>query len=205
MKRGGPIVDWYEEEVRFMERAADADPGPIRPVAFYGSSSIRLWSTLADDLGDARIVNLGFGGSTLAACAHFFERLVVPRRPASLVLYAGDNDLGDGRSARDVFGSFRALVDQLDAHLGPIPFAYISIKPSPARRTLIDEIRSANEMILGEVRSRPNSDYIDVFTPMLGPDGRPRLDLYVEDGLHLSRAGYDLWADQILMHRDAIL
>jgi hypothetical protein len=134
---GGSIVEWYEEEVQFMERAAAAGPGPIRPVAFYGSSSIRLWSSLADDLGDVRIVNLGFGGSTLAACAHFFERLVVPRRPASLVLYAGDNDLGDGRSARDVFGSFRALVDQLDARLGPIPFAFISIKPSPARRKQI--------------------------------------------------------------------
>ncbi len=91
-------MDWYEDEVRMLEREREADPGPADPVAFYGSSSIRLWDDIAADLGDPRIVNLGFGGSTLAACAHYFGRVVVPYRPRSVVVYAGDNDLGDGRS-----------------------------------------------------------------------------------------------------------
>jgi lysophospholipase L1-like esterase len=197
-------LEWYEEEVRSMESSREPGPTPGRAVAFYGSSSIRLWSNMAADLGDPRIVNLGFGGSTLAACVHFFERLLVPRRPGSMVLYAGDNDLGDGRSPIDVLGSFRDLTRKLDTHLGPIPFAFISIKPSPARGPLIDSIRTANEMIRRELTLRPNTQYIDVFGPMLGPEGRPRRELYSEDGLHLSPAGYRLWADRILLHRDAI-
>jgi lysophospholipase L1-like esterase len=176
----------------------------MQPIVFYGSSSIRLWSTLATDLGEARILNLGFGGSTLDDCAYYFERLVVPRKPGSLVLYAGDNDFGVGRSAEEVLHSFRDLSRQLDKHLGPIPFAFISIKPSPARWPLIDAIRSANSRIKDELLCRPNSTYIDVFQPMLNAGGRPRPELYLEDGLHLSPTGYRLWTEQILLHRDAI-
>jgi lysophospholipase L1-like esterase len=196
---------WYEAEVRSMERAFQAsEPGQASPVVFYGSSSIRLWTNLAEDLGDPRIVNLGFGGSTLAACSHYFERLVVPRQPASLIVYAGDNDLGDGRTAHDVIGSFRELLAQVDTRLGPIPFAFISIKPSPARWHLIDAIQLANATILEDLKARPNSTYIDVFKTMLKPDGSPRQELFAEDGLHLSREGYRVWAEQILSHRDTI-
>ncbi|MHC5540665.1 SGNH/GDSL hydrolase family protein [Singulisphaera rosea] len=197
-------MEWYESEVQALERAAMLGSNGSRPVAFYGSSSIRLWSTLVDDLGDHRIVNLGFGGSTLAACDYFFERLVVPRRPTSLVLYAGDNDIGDGRSPHEVSESLRSLLRKLDSHLGLIPFSFISIKPSPARWWLDQAIRTANELALEQIRSRPNSHYIDIYTPMLGSDGRPQPGLYADDGLHLSPSGYRLWTDRILPHRDTI-
>jgi lysophospholipase L1-like esterase len=195
-----------EFEVRRLERSfrKGPPPAPTPPVVFYGSSSIRLWATLAEDLGDPRIVNLGFGGSTMEACAHYFERLVVPRKPASLVLYVGDNDLGIGRSAGDVVDSFRTLLGKVDAHLGPIPFAFISIKPSPALWTLIDSIRSVNATIREELARRPRSKFIDIFPAMLGHDGRPRDELYLEDGLHMSRAGYLAWSARILEHREAI-
>jgi lysophospholipase L1-like esterase len=197
-------VEWYEDEVREMERAFEAEPGPSPSIVFYGSSSIRLWTTLAEDLGDPRIVNLGFGGSTMSACAHYFERLVVPRKPDSLVLYVGDNDFGTGRSVKGVVESFRTLLGKVDTHLGPIRFAFLSIKPSPALWPLIDRIRSANAQIREEIGKRPHSEYIDIFDPMLGPDGRPRRELYAEDGLHLSRAGYLAWRDKILAHHSAI-
>ena len=197
---------WYEFEVRSMEWAFRHRPGPgsTPPVVFYGSSSIRLWESLATDLGDPRIVNLGFGGSTLAACDHFFDRLVVPRRPGSLVVYAGDNDLAGGRSAADIHGSFRSLLAKVDAFCGPIPFAFLSIKPSLAWWPMIDTIRAANAAIRDDLTRRPRSTYIDIDHAMLGPDGRPRAELFLEDGLHLSPEGYRVWAKRILAHRDAI-
>jgi lysophospholipase L1-like esterase len=191
-------------EVRGLERLARTSPVLARPIVFYGSSSLRLWSSLAEDLGEPGIINLGFGGSTMAACAHFFERLVVPRQPKSLVLYAGDNDLGDGRPASEVVASFRELRRKVDTILGPIPFTFISIKPSPARWPLTDAIRSVNHSIKTDLESRQHSDYVDVFSVMLGSDGRPRPELYAEDGLHLSREGYRVWAEQILLHRNTI-
>ena len=43
-------------------------------------------------------------------------------------------------------------------------------------------------------------DYIDVFTPMLGPDGRPRAELFLPDRLHMTEAGYRLWHGVIAAH-----
>src|ERR1700722_14882244 len=105
------MMQWYEPEVQALEVARKTVNGN-RPPVFYGSSSIRLWNTLAEDF-DPPVLNLGVGGSTLEACDHFFDRLVPPVHPRSLLLYAGDNDLGDGRSVEQVFGSFLSLVGKV--------------------------------------------------------------------------------------------
>lgn len=196
-------VDWYEAEVRDLEKG-NAARAVKCPVVFYGSSSIRLWTTLAEDLGSKSVLNAGFGGSTLEACAYFFERLVVASQPASLVVYAGDNDLGDGRTPADVLRYFRDLSRKASLYLPGIPFGFISIKPSPARAGITDRIRQTNEMIAGEIRNMPGAYYIDVFSAMLDVDGKPCPDLFQEDGLHLNSSGYRLWTEIILNHRDNV-
>ena len=65
---------WYEHEVQRLEQeraSLEYEPKMI----FYGSSSIRLWETLYEDFKEYQPANLGFGGSTLAACVWFFDRL----------------------------------------------------------------------------------------------------------------------------------
>jgi lysophospholipase L1-like esterase len=193
-------MEWYEDEVHTLELAHGRGPDGPPPVAFYGSSSIRLWATLEEDLPGVPAVNLGFGGSTLAACAHFFARLVPPCRPRSMLLYAGDNDLGDGRSPEDVLASLGDLLRQSDALLGPIPLAFLSIKPSPARAHLDGPIRRANDLARRTMEARPSGRFIDVYSLMLDDARRLRTDLYGDDGLHLSREGYRLWAEAIREH-----
>jgi lysophospholipase L1-like esterase len=184
-------MEWYEPEVRELERKAVSVQCPV---VFYGSSSIRLWPRLES----RRIVNRGFGGSTLEACAYFFERLVVPLHPRSLVVYAGENDLGDGRSPEQVLGWFRELAAKIDRHLPGIPFGYISVKPSPARTSILERIRLANSLVKQEIDRHPAAYFIQVLDSMLDSEGRPRQELYLPDGLHLSLAGYRLW-DQLLV------
>jgi lysophospholipase L1-like esterase len=196
-------MEWYEAEVRALERDVLGRVNGNRPPAFYGSSSFRLWTTLAEDL-DPHIVNLGFGGSTLEACDHFFKRLVVPVKPRSLLLYAGDNDLGDGRSVDHVVSSFRRLLTKVDTLLGPIPFGFLSIKPSPARFAIIDRIRLVNDRIRDEITARDGGYFVDVFPAMLDTTARPRAELFCEDGLHLNRAGYELWVTHLQEYRNRI-
>ncbi len=185
-------MQWYEAEVRALERTSVRRSNGNRPPVFYGSSSFRLWDTLAEDV-DPRILNLAFGGSTLEACDYFFERLVPPVHPRSLLLYAGDNDLGDGRKAEQVLDSFRSLADKVAASLGTIPFGFVSVKPSPVRYSILDRVRRFNDLVRRDIESRPSGYYVDVLSPMLDSSGKPRAELYLEDGLHLNRQGYLLW------------
>jgi lysophospholipase L1-like esterase len=189
---------WYEDEVRQLEANVQSlvrkQQLPAEgPVVFYGSSSIRLWTTLANDFPQIPTLNLGFGGSTLAACAWFFERLVVPARPKSIAFYAGDNDLGDGRHPEEVYLFFCALAEKMRRLLPGVPLAYMTIKVSPARWNLAKEIIQANKMIANEIKQYTDWQVIDTTTPLLGPDGRPRRELFESDGLHLSSAGYKVW------------
>lgn len=195
-------MEWYEAEVRELERSARSR---VRrhPAVFYGSSSIRMWTTIAQDLHDPRTLNLGFGGSTLEACLYFFDRLVPPVKPMSLTVYAGDNDLGDGRRPEQVFGWFRELLAKAERRIPAVPFGFISIKPSPARAGIFDRIRRANEWIEAELAGRPGAFYVDVFGPMLA-GGKPRSDLFLGDGLHLSPKGYALWTELLEPWRNRI-
>ena len=197
-------MDWYEAEVQGIEKTRQDAPPQSGAVVFYGSSSIRLWTSLRSDFPGVDVVNAGFGGSTLAACAAFFERLVVPCQPRSLILYAGDNDLGDGQTPDTVLAWFRALLQKLEP-MGPIPFGFISIKPSPARWYLLDSIRRANALIRQEMSARPHNYYVDVFPAMLNEKGEPRTELYLEDGLHLSAAGYQVWTQILSTDYKALL
>ena len=151
------------------------------------------------------MLNLGFGGSTLEACDYFFARLVPPVHPRSLLLYAGDNDLGDGRSVEAAFDSFRSLAQKVADALGAIPFGFVSIKPSPARFAIGDRIRRLNQLVRAEIESQPAGYYVDVFSPMLGRSGKPRPEFFLADGLHLNRNGYRLWGRVLAHYRNQIL
>lgn len=196
-------MEWYEPDVRALERCfAEHTKGPNPPV-FYGSSSFRLWSTLAQDF-DPRVLNLGFGGSTLEACDYFFSRLIPPVTPRSLLLYAGDNDLGDGRSVNQVLGSFRSLAARMAKLLPEIPFGFVSIKPSPARWAVIDRTLEANLLIRAEIEARPRGYYVDVFSSMLDETGKPKTEYFLADGLHMNHAGYLLWSSLLEPFRNHI-
>ena len=191
---------WYEEEVQALEKKIKARSIDDRPVVFYGSSSIRLWTSLAQDFPQYNTLNLGFGGSTLAACAWFFDRLVVPANPKSIIFYAGDNDLGDGRHVEEVYLFFSALTQKLQNQLPNVPLTFMAIKPSPARWAIVERIRYANELIRKEVARHPHYHYVDSYTPMLSAACGPRPELFQADGLHLNAKGYALWREVLLKH-----
>ncbi len=187
------MTEEFEAEIAALEaKFASHSTGNL---VFYGSSSMRLWPRLSQDFPAVSIENLGFGGSTLAACAYYFERLVAARQPSGIVFYGGDNDLFLDASPEQVWDSLRTLLDERDACLGPIPFVFLSIKPSPARMELLPLIGAANEWCWREISGRDAAQWVDIHTEMLDKNGAPRRELYALDGLHLSRAGYAVWRE----------
>lgn len=188
---------WYEDEVKQLEsKAALNKNNPV--TLFYGSSSIRLWPDLQKDFQQFDAVNLGFGGSTLAACTWFFNRIVSPYQAKTIVIYAGDNDLGDGRHPEEIFIFYQQLAVLIKNRYGDIPCFFVSVKPSLARWNLIDALKYTNNIIESEIiRQEANWSFINIFQPMLKKDGRPNEIYFEADGLHLSPAGYALWKSVI--------
>lgn len=189
---------WYEEEVKRLEKEITfIKCNPL--TVFYGSSSIRLWSTLEVDFKAFNPVNLGFGGSTLAACTWFFDRTLANYSPERIIIYAGDNDLGDGRHPEEIFIYFQQLSTKIKQRFGDIPCYFISIKPSIARWHMIDSFLYTNNIIENEIiRQDANWKFIDIYHPMLGVNNYPQNKYFDTDGLHLSTQGYKLWKHIIL-------
>lgn len=195
---------WYEDEVRRLEKER-LITGRNPDVIFYGSSSIRMWDSLNLDFKHAEVVNLGFGGSTLAACVWFFERVMLHYNPRALVVYAGDNDLGDGRHPEEIFIFFQQLMLKVANRFGELPCYFVSLKPSLSRWHKADQLRYTNNLIESEIIKLSNNwKFIDVFKKMLDKSGQPERSYFMDDRLHLSEKGYQLWGDiinQFLIHR----
>ena len=185
----------------FTERDA-ASPPPKGAVLFIGSSSIRLWDTLASDFPGVSVINRGFGGSEIRDSTWYAGRIVVPYVPRQVVLYAGDNDLFSGRSPVQLRADFRAFVQRVRRDLPKAEIAYIANKPSPSRANLLDLQRQANALIKADA-ARLKVDFIDVFTPMLDAQGQPREELFLQDRLHMNPAGYEVWKQAIGPYLDA--
>lgn len=144
---------WYNDEIEPLELKPVRPKGQKPRVLLYGSSSLRLWDAFPHDFPEFEVINQAFGGSTAAACCWFFKRLVPQYHPDLLVLYAGDNDLGEGRHPEEVFICFKYLMALIDQHCGEIPVAFISIKPSIARQDLINSIQFTNSIVRKEIYS----------------------------------------------------
>ena len=202
----GPSLP-FEADIRAFEAADAQSPPPPGSVVFVGSSSIRLWKTLASDFGDvpASVLNRGFGGSQVADSIHYADRIVLPYRPSAVVLYAGDNDLASGKSPQQVAADVRAFASKVHAQRPDTPVLFLAIKPSIARRHLLEQVREANGLVKEFADEEHLVEYVDVFTPMLTPEGEPRGDLLVADKLHLNAEGYKLWTEILRPHLDRAL
>jgi lysophospholipase L1-like esterase len=162
-------------------------------VVFVGSSSIRLWRSLAEDFPGIPTINRGFGGSELADSVFYFDRLVPLHQPRAVVLYAGDNDLWAGKTPEAIAADFAAFRAKLHAALPAAHLFYLAIKPSPSRAKVWPLGKEANRLIAAQCAADPLCTFVDVASVLLDAAGQPRPELFREDQLHLNPAGYARW------------
>ena len=189
--------DIWESSIAQYEAVDAANPPDPGSIVFVGSSSILFWGTLSEDMAPMPVLNRGFGGSTIVHVTYFADRIVLPYEPSAIVLYAGDNDIAFGLSPDCTFVDFEAFVAHIRAATPSTPIYYISIKPSPARWQLWEDMRRANDFIEARTTTDSTLHFIDVSSAMLDEQGQPIANLYSPDGLHMSEAGYELWTSII--------
>jgi lysophospholipase L1-like esterase len=174
----------------------------VRPKAcgllFVGSSSIRMWESLSKDMAPYRVINRGFGGSTIADVNLYFDQVVAPHRPNAVFFYAGENDVDSGRTPAQVTAEFKRFLAKKDRALGGTPVYFISLKPSKARFTQLPQQSQVNASIRQLAARRKDLHFIDVASAMLQA-GKPR-DIFTDDALHMTDAGYRIWTRILRPH-----
>lgn len=184
----------WEKTIEAFEQKDQSNPSPKGGVLFVGSSSIRLWK-VGECFPGRPVINRGFGGSHIADSLYYAERIVLPYRPATIIFYAGENDIAGGKSPEQVAGDFAAFVEKVRKALPKTRIVFIGLKPSPLRWDKIEQFRDTNGRIRKYIGGQKNMVFVDVEKVILGEDGQPRGDLFVADRLHLSAKGYELWTE----------
>lgn len=163
------------------------------PVLLVGSSTFVMWKTLQDDLEIPNLCNHSFGGSTLYDLVFYAVEVIIPFSPRALVVSSGDNDLARGKHPKLVFEDFRGLAKLVWHHFPKLPVHFVTIKPSTGREVFYDRQCEVNGRIRDWSLSEERLHFIDTATPMLTDEGKPRPDIFVEDGIHMNAAGYAIW------------
>lgn len=167
-------------------------------VLFTGSSTIRLWGDIAADFPHHNVVNAGFGGSQTSDLLYYSDQIFEGFNPSKIFIYEGDNDLSAGKSPDAVLWTTDSLLKKIRNKISPgVTIHFISPKPSIARWNLREKYLIYNKMLFNWTARQKNVKYIDGWTPLLDEQGVVRQDIYLPDGLHLNRKGYDLWKKEI--------
>ena len=182
----------WEKEIAAFEAA------PVRKgaIIFTGSSTIRLWKTLESDFSGLPVLNRGFGGSKMSDSAELASRIVGAHEPRMIILFAGTNDIAGGSSPEDVLANFEAWIKNVREKLPKAELCLLEITTSPSRWEQREKVAAANTLLRAACE-RHSVKLIPIREKFLGPDGKPREELFVADRLHLNADGYKILADTV--------
>ena len=188
----------FESDVRELEFSLAHRTFERRPTAFFGSTTIRSWHAFNESFDDLNAVNLGFNGATIEACVYYFERIILPYQPSALVLYAGDNDIGNKQSSNRVIEWYINLLEKVDRYLPGIMVTILGIKLSPTRQHLRNTVNATNKQLEQLAQARPNTHFIDSNALLLTSESEVDESLFQSDLLHLNAKGYEKWTQALL-------
>lgn len=189
-------IDRFESAVAKFEQEDQEKGYQPEAVLFTGSSSIRMWKTLTEDMAPIPVINRGFGGSTIPEVLHYADRMILPHQPKYIVFYCGENDLSnDETKAKDALSNFKAFHRYLQENLPETRLYFIAIKPSISREKYWPKFQEANKMISKFISRQDNYFFVDTASKMLDGNGVVLQDIFVDDNLHMNAKGYDIWTN----------
>lgn len=188
-----PNPERFKEEINTFNTLDSKNSIPDDYILFAGSSSIRMWKT-AESFPQYKIVNRGFGGAHISdMLVYLYDIALNYPAPKCIVFYCGDNDIAGKKDPARILNDYQKFTARIHNRFAETPIIYIPAKPSIARWNLWESMKQLNEKIRTYSESSPLLYYADTATPMLPATGKPAADLFIDDGLHLSEKGYQLW------------
>ncbi|WP_010520066.1 SGNH/GDSL hydrolase family protein [Croceivirga radicis] len=165
-------------------------------IVFTGSSSIRMWKDLQERFPDQQVLNTGFGGSQASDLLYFLDDLVLKYKPKTVFIYEGDNDISAKKRPKEILGTLQEIIQEIKKDNPETNIVLISAKPSISRWKLRSKYKRLNRKLEKLAQKEQYIDYADVWYAML--DGKKlRTNLFIADGLHMNKMGYDIWYYQL--------
>lgn len=185
----------FWEDIQHFKQQDSLHEAPSHAILFVGSSSFTKWTDVQDYFPGYTIINRGFGGSTLQDVIRYENDVIFKYKPKEIVIYCGENDVAasDTVTATIVYQRFKKLYSDIRSRFPNTPIVYVSMKPSPSRWGMRDRMISGNNLIANYLKNQKHAKFISVWKAMLGKDGKPKPDIYIEDNLHMNAKGYAIW------------
>ncbi len=209
-----PLVEYraeaasrWDAEIQKLEELDQIEKDPEGAVLFLGSSSIRRWETIAEDLAPWPVIRRGYGGARFSDMAVFVERLIKRHRFQAAVIFVGNDIAGTekDKTPAEVLRLVKLIVGTIHAQDDDAEIFLIGITPTPSRFQVWEQIQRANALIADYCAATDKLHFIRTDAIFLDESGKPRESLFVEDRLHLNEAGYQLWSATIRSHFEKVL
>jgi hypothetical protein len=202
-----PEVKRWETEIQAFEKTDPNASFPDNPVIFAGSSSIRLWTSLAEDMAPYPVIQRGYGGAKLSDFAVYAERIIHPHNCSAIVLFIANDIAGNDsdKTPREVLRLFRYVVKTIRREFPETPVFWIAVTPTESRWKVWPAIQEANMLIRDYCDKSRNLHFIATEKEFLDNAGFPRNDLFLPDLLHLNPEGYEVWSGIIKSELDRVL
>lgn len=197
---------WEKEIVKF-EQLDKAEKYPEDAILFTGSSSIRMWSTIKDDVAPYPVIQRGFGGSKFSDLAFYIKRIVYSHQFRALVIFEANDITGfaTDKTPEEVVKLFRNLVRQVRDKYHRQPIFVIEITPVQSRWAVWPQVSKLNQLLKQACDKMENTYFIETAPTYLNKEGKPRNELFIKDMLHQNREGYVLWGELIRKKLDEVL
>jgi hypothetical protein len=185
--------DFYQDDIDKFKEADKISLPPENLILFTGSSSIRFWESLKEDMMPHIVLNRGFGGAHIAHVNYHFDEIVTPYKPKAIVFFCGTNDLAALKTPEETFADFNLFFSKVKKELPETRLIVIGVKPTIAREYLIAEEKEFNDLIYKLATKEESLNYVSVWDSMLTAEGKADPSLFVDDGLHINSKGYEIW------------
>lgn len=189
----------WEKEVAQLELKDKTESYPENALLCIGSSSFRFWKNIQEDMAPYSCINRGYGGAKFTDLAFFTDRLIASHTYQGVMVFVANDITGspDDLTPKQVLVWFQRIEKSIRKKSPQTPIFFIEITPTESRWKVWSQIQEANSLLQAYCGKKKNLHFISTASAFLGPDGKPRGELFIQDKLHLNPAGYKVWASQL--------
>jgi len=198
LKKYESFAKKWENDIKKLEILDQKENYSDQAILFIGSSSIRKWDSIKENLNPYKPIKRGYGGAHYYDLVHFTKRLVSPHKVKAIAIFVANDITGEKEgindlSPKEVLNLAKFVVKQIRKTHKKTPIFFIETTPTSSRWKVWNKISKANGLIKDFTSKNKNMFYIDTRTFYIKSNGMPNDEFFIADKLHLNNKGYKLW------------